>query len=243
MSGASHDDLLAIQRLDIEARRLRHRREHLEQRADLASAGTDRDRLGAEIEAFGGARLEATSRAKRFEDEATLVSERADLDEQRLYSGEISAAGDLQALQREIKGLRRRQSDLEDKALEAMGEGEEIAARLAALETERAGLDGRIIELSGELASAEAEIDERLTGCEAERHEAAGRVEESLLGEYEKLRAWLADDFVGDAVVSFAGGNCVGCPSSMPAVEADRIHRTEAGSVQSCGECGRMVLR
>jgi len=243
MSSPDHDDLLEIQRLDLETRRLVHRREHLAQRAELLAATAEKDSLKAEIDGCGAARLEAIGRGKRFEDEASLAADRADADEARLYSGEIQGASELQALQREIAGLRRRQSDLEDKALESMGENEEISARIDQLESRRSALDARCSELSSELASSEAEIDDRLDECAAERAAAVERLDESLLGRYEELKAWLGEDFVGDAVVTFAGTKCVGCPLTMPAVEADRINLEPAGSVHDCGECGRMVLR
>lgn len=182
-------------------------------------------------------------RAKRFEDEAWLTSERADADEARLYSGELRGVSELQALQREIGGLRSRQSDLEDKALEAMAEAEETSARISGLESDRSAVDAQIEELSSELAADEAEIDQRLEQCAAERAEAVGRLDGALLADYERIKAWMRDGFMGDAVVTFAGANCVGCPMTMPAVEADRINLEPAGSVHSCGECGRMVLR
>lgn len=238
-----HDDLLGVQSLDLEARRLVHRREHLVQRARLAEAAAQAQHLGAEIESLGAVRLKTAQRAKRLEDEASLMSDRADADEVRLYSGELQGASELQALQREIAGLRGRQGGLEDRALEAMAEGEEIAVRIGALEAEGSALSRRISELSDELAAAETEIDERLSECASERAESAGRLDEDLLARYEQLKAWMGDDFAGDAVVTFAGTNCVGCPSTMPAVEADRINLEPAGSVHSCDECGRIVLR
>jgi predicted nucleic acid-binding Zn-ribbon protein len=43
-------------------------------------------------------------------------------------------------------------------------------------------------------------------------------------------------------VVSFDGRNCVGCPSTMPAMELDRMKHADQGSVLSCNECGRIVI-
>ena len=234
----SSDALLDIQRLDVEIGRLRHRREHLEQRESLAEAQVEQQRQQSEIDTLAAARVEVLTRQKRLEDEAQIVATRADDDDARLYGGEVSAMKDLQALQDEIAGLRRRQSDLEDQALEAMEEAESMAERAAALEAARADIDGRVTILEAEIAAAEGEIDDTVAGLEAERVDATTRVDRTLLDEYERLRGALG----AATVVRFDGSNCVGCPSTMPAVELDRLKHEPAGSVQHCGECGRIVV-
>jgi predicted nucleic acid-binding Zn-ribbon protein len=42
-------------------------------------------------------------------------------------------------------------------------------------------------------------------------------------------------------VVRLVGSRCEGCPLAIPAMEADRIRRSEPG-MATCGECGRLVL-
>ena len=230
--------LLEVQQLDVEADQLRHRRANLEQRAALADAEAEQARQQVEIDDIGVRRVEVLNRQKRLEDEAQIVATRADADDARLYGGEVSGMKDLQALQDEIAGLRRRQGDLEDQAIEAMEEAEQLAGRVGELEEARAGVDARVAELRAEIDAAETEIDGQLADLDARRGGIAGGIDAGLLGEYERLRAGLG----AATVVRFEGGKCVGCPSTMPAVEADRMKHEPAGSVQHCDECGRIVI-
>jgi len=229
--------LLDIQRLDTEAEQLRHRHANLEQRARLEAARVELGRVEAESAAIDVARLEVAARQKRFEDEAQIFSTKADEDEKRLYSGEVGMK-DLQPLQAEIAGLRERQADLEDKALEAMEEAEVLAARRAEADERSAAIAEAITVAEAELAGAEAEITAQLADVAARREVAAEAVDPGDLAEYERLRPGMGSA----TVVRFDGSNCVGCPSTMPAVELDRMKHADSGSVLSCRECGRIVV-
>lgn len=233
----SDPTLLDIQRLDTEADQLRHRHATLPQRTAREEAIAEQARIEEEIETIGAARLEVTLRQKRFEDEAQTFATKADADEKRLYGGDAGMK-ELQALQDEIAGLRGRQSELEDRVLDAMEEAEVLAERLAEAERQQAGVISRITVLDAELAAAESEIDDQLAVLESERSAAAEVVGGAGLAEYERLRPGLGSA----TVVRYDGRNCVGCPSTMPAMELDRMKHAEPGSVLNCNECGRIVL-
>lgn len=238
VTGGDHA-LLEVQRLDIEVGQLRYRRDNLEVRADLNRAQTEQSRQQRLIDAVALERVEAVTRQKRLEDEAAIVAARADRDDNRLYSGEIQSLRDLQALQDEIAGLRSRQSDLEDKAIEALEESERLDEQMSELEAARAGADREVGELSARLEAAEAEIDNRLAAVAEARAAAAAGIDPGLLARYERLRPV----FGNSAAVSFDPARGCGCPSAMPAVEVDRVKRCPPGSVLDCEECGRIVLR
>lgn len=233
----SHHDLLEVQRLDVETDQLLHRRATLAQREQLRATTAQRQQLTAETDQVSLTQLEVATRQKRFEDEAQIVAAKIETDEARLYSGEVTGLRDLQALQEEIASLQNRQTDLEDEALNAMEESESLASKAAALNAEVAERDGRIAELNAEIDSATAEIDARLEAVRSKRAELEAELDSSLIADYEGLRS----TFGSATVVSFANGKCVGCPSMMPAVEADRMKHATA-DVQSCDECGRIVL-
>ena len=233
----SHHDLLEIQRLDVETGQLLHRRSALVQREQLSAAGAERQRLSDEADQISLTQLEVATRQKRYEDEAQIVAARIETDEARLYSGEVTGLRDLQALQEEIASLQKRQSDLEDEALNAMEEAEALASKAAALGVEVDLCDQRIGDLNAEINSAAAEIDARLETVRSNRTELEADLDSSLIADYERLRSM----FASATVVRFENGKCVGCPSMMPAMEADRMkHSSE--DVLSCDECGRIVL-
>ncbi|MEQ8839344.1 MAG: hypothetical protein RIB98_00020 [Acidimicrobiales bacterium] len=229
--------LLDIQRLDTEAEQLRHRHATLPARDAIDEAQTTRAALQAEIESLGIRRVDVANRQKRFEDEAQIFATKADEDDKRLYSGDVGMK-DLQPLQDEIAGLRARQGELEDQALEAMEESEVLAGEQSAATTSLERVEEQITTLEAELAVSEAEVDGLLADVVTARAEAVAQVSEADLAEYERLRP----GFGSATVVGFDGSNCVGCPSTMPAMELDRMKHAPSDSVLSCNECGRIVI-
>lgn len=233
------DAILDVQRLDTEADQLRHRRASLAQRSALEEAEAEQAEHQKVIDAIAAQRVEVGNRQRRFEDEAATIAAKADQDDSRLYSGEVQGLKDLQALQDEIAGLRARQGDLEEKAIEAMLEAEDLASQVDAREAGRSGVDERITVLTAELGAAEAEIDAELDRVARERGAAAAEVDPEVLVRYERLHP----TFGSYTAVRFDESSGCGCPSSMPAVEFDRVKRCDPGSILDCEECGRIVVR
>lgn len=231
--------LLDIQRLDVAVDQLHHRRAHLEQRAALDTALADQKTQQDRIDEVAAARVEVANRQRRLEDEAQIVSGRADADEAKLYGGEVTGLKDLEALQHEIATLRERQSGFEDQAIEAMEEAEELATRIGELEAARESADQAVSALEAEIGVIEAEIDAEIESLIAERADTVGEVDAALLAEYERLRP----AFGAATIVQFDGSKCVGCPSTMPAMEVDRLKFLDGTDPTLCGECGRIVLR
>ena len=237
-TGSVHP-LLEIQEIDTETEQLQHRRATLPLRRDLAAAQSEQRELQRQIDTVGLQRIEVLTRQKRLEDEAAIIQAKADKDDNRLYSGEITAIRDLQALQDEIAGLRSRQGVLEERAIEALVEAEELSSEAETLEEQRAAGDERVTVLEAELAATEASIDEQLAALSGTRTEAAARAEASAVATYERLR----QTFGPSTAVSFDPSSGCGCPQQMPAVEVARIKRCTEGEVLDCAECGRLVLR
>lgn len=231
--------LLEIQQIDTETEQLQHRRATLLLRQDLSAARAHQRELQGQIDTVGLQRIEVLTRQKRLEDEAAIIQAKADVDDNRLYSGEITAIRDLQALQDEIAGLRSRQGVLEDRAIEALMEAEELSEQADSLAAQRADSDERGTVLQAELASAESEIDELVAELAVARAEVAARAEASAVATYEHLR----ETFGPSTAVAFDPSTGCGCPHQMPAVEVSRIKRCAEGEVLDCAECGRLVLR
>jgi len=236
--GGSHP-LLEIQRLDTETEQLQHRRANLPQHQELSAVAMAQADLQQRIDTVALQRIEVLTRQKRLEDEAAIIEAKADVDDNRLYSGEITAIRDLQALQDEIKGLRSRQGMLEEKAIEALLEAEELAEQAESLEEQRRAGDERITVLEAELESTEAAIDEQLDSLSVTRAEAAEAAEAAAVARYERMR----EAFGPSTAVAFDPSSGCGCPHQMPAVEVARIKRCAEGDVLDCAECGRLVLR
>ena len=244
LHGRSDDEervhpLLEIQQLDTETEQLQHRRATLPQRQELSASRAKQSELQRQIDTVALQRIDVLSRQKRLEDEAATIQAKADVDDSRLYSGEITASRDLQVLQEEIKGLRSRQGALEEQAIEALLEAEEFSEQADSLEAQRTASEERVTVLEAELAAAEATIHQQLVALAAARTEASARVESAALAKYEGLR----QTFGPSTAVAFDPTSGCGCPDHMPNVEVARIKRCTKGEVLDCTECGRLVLR
>jgi len=231
--------IIDVQLLDTELDQLRHRRLNLEQRPLLDAALAEQAEHQQEIDVIAIQRVEVATRQKRFEDEAAIVSARADEDDSRLYSGEVQGLKELQALQDEIAGLRSRQGDLEEKALETMVEADELGGRIRQREAGRADVDERITVLTAEIEVAEASIDTESERVRGERDRAAADVDPDVMQRYQDMHP----TFGSATAVRFDESSGCMCPSTMPAVEADRVKRCAPGSILDCEECGRIVFR
>ena len=233
------EGLFAVQAEDVLKGQLDHRRANLPELSALAAAEAARTAIDAEVEGLGLERLDHVRRQNRYEGEVAAVEARlAELDE-KLYGGGITSPKEATSLQNEMGHLRLRQDDLEGQVLEVMELVEPIDARLAELATSADEQDRAVDAARGALAEAEAEIVGEMAESEGRRTEAVAGVPADDLARYERnLPA-----FGPSTVVGFSGSDCSGCPSSMPAVEADRVRRLPEGTLADCSECGRLVAR
>jgi len=231
--------LFAVQAEDVLKGQLEHRRANLPERTVLTAAEVARAETAAEAEGLGLERLEHLQRQNRYEGEVAAVESRlAELNE-KLYSGGITSPKEATSLQDEMGHLRRRQDGLEGQVLEVMELVEPIDARLVELVTVADEQDEAVTAASNALGEAEGAIIGELAESAGRRAEAVHTVPDELMVRYERNRP----AFGPSTVVGFSGMDCSGCPSSMPAVEADRVRQLPEGTLADCSECGRLVVR
>jgi predicted nucleic acid-binding Zn-ribbon protein len=232
------EDLLRVQEHDTAGDQLRHRKANLPERVERSRlesqiAGVER-RLG-ETE---GRRSAVAQRQALHEAELdTLDSRIADL-ERRLYSGEVTASRELQAMLAEVEHLKARRSAVEDEVLMAMEEGEPLAAEWEDLAGERASLDSERERLRAALAEAERELDVEIAAEQSARTDVARRLPPRLLETYEGLRA----KHGGVGAARLVGNSCSGCHLTLPLSEVDRIRREPADALVFCDQCGRILV-
>ena len=237
----STDDLQALldlQHTDTHADQLNHRRETLPERAALVDID---HRIGLADVALAKAVSARDLVAEKQQDlEADLASseDRAAAVSRRLYSGEVSASRELQAMAADVETLKARSSELEDSILEVLEELEPLDKQVSETETALAALRSERQAAAVALAAAESVLDSELAEVESERAEIAPRVPDSLLRTYEQLRARLG----GVGVASLVGSRCDGCHLTLPATELDRIRHLPAGEMVSCDQCGRILV-
>jgi uncharacterized protein len=238
MSAADLEALLALQDLDTHIDQELHKKTHLPERQELAQLDQLIGQKQAARSEVASQLADVASRQEVAERELKATEDRVAQVNTRLYGGTVTASRELQAMAADVEGLRKRASELEDRALALMEEREPFDSQLADLDSQLAGLEDRQGELQTSLATSEAEVDADIATLSAQRPKAAGAVPEPLLGTYERLRKRLD----GVAVARLVGGRCDGCHLTLPAVELDRIRHESAGTLEYCEQCGRILV-
>jgi uncharacterized protein len=232
-------DLLQVQEHDTAADRLRHRRDHLPELAELRATEDELAALEATIAEVDAQAVEAARAQRRLEAELSLLESKLAELNVKLYSGVVSAARELQAMQSEAAAMRERRAALEDQVLEAMGEQETVDEQLAGLRIRRDELDARGATLRVAVAEAQAQVDRELATELAARAGAATAIPADVAALYEQLRAHLG----GVAAAPLVNGRCGGCHLALPATEIDRLRKEPADSLVRCEQCERILVR
>lgn len=235
----SLDTLLAVQERDTTLDQLEHRRATLPERARLTEIAARLADLDRKLVELGQRRDEVIKRQEGHEQELQASEKRIADIERRMYSGEVSATRDLLAMTGEVDSLRKRCSGLEDVALEAIEEREQLDAEVANLEERRRAVLAEGDEVHASLQQAEAQIDAEVAVERSQRDEHASGLPAELVAEYERLRQRL--DGIGAA--RLVGPSCTGCHLTLPATEIDRIKRLDPTVVVYCDQCGRILVR
>jgi predicted nucleic acid-binding Zn-ribbon protein len=239
VASAELETLLAVQDHDTVIDQLRHRRESLPERAKRASLIVDRAALAAERDQIAAERDGIAEREAALERELGTSEERIAQIDKRMYSGEVSAARDLQAMGSEIDRLKEYCSGLEDQALALLDEREPLDAAIESLEGRIAAIDAQLTEIDAAINAQEQVIDADLGTEERTRRELAASVNGALLERYEALRKKLGG--IGAAYLN--GHSCGGCHLELPATEIDRIKREPADALILCDQSGRILVR
>lgn len=239
MTSPPFESLLSLQDLDSAVDRLRHRHQTLPERTELAAVD---ERAAGLAERLSAARARLASVADRqavLESDLAQTEARAGEVNKRLYSGQVTASRELQAMAADVDSLRARASSLEEQVLEVLLEREPLDDEVSSLEEEVATLDSERGGILARLGVAEADLDEQVRTLEVERGALAGQVPDELLATYERLRAKLG----GVGAARLTGGSCSGCHLALPATEIDRLKHTPPDDVVFCEQCGRILVR
>ena len=232
-------DLLRVQEHDTAADRLRHRRDHLPELAELRATEDELARLEATLGEREATAADAAKAQRRLEGELSLVESKITELDAKLYSGVVSATRELQAMQSEAASLRERRAALEDEVLEAMGEQETLDAQLGELRRRREELDAEGARLRAAVAEAQADVDRELEAELGARQDAATLIPADVTALYEQLRSHLG----GVAAAPLVNGRCGGCHLALPATEIDRLRKEPADALVRCEQCERILVR
>ncbi len=142
---------------------------------------------------------------------------------------------EFQAIGHEIERYENEIRKIEDEELELMVEADKLKADLGVEEKKSATVSESVARQTGDLESKSKTLQSRLEELTKERAEIAGKIDEDLLGRFERLFK-----SKGDAVVvALEHEVCTGCHMK---VTTQTAHRAKAGKeIVSCENCGRIL--
>ena len=213
-----------IKQIQTEIKSLPQQRQNLEAQLAASAAALaslkhkgqhlEMDRKKLELDA--GTRQESITRLK------TQQYETRKNDEFRAMGNEI------ERYEKEIRAI-------EDQELELMDQADKLKAEIGAEDKKASGARESIARQMTDLEEKAKTLETRLTELTAERTEAAGKIDEDLLGRFERLFASKGDA----AIVSLEHEVCTGCHMK---VTPQTSHRVKNGKeIVSCEQCGRIL--
>jgi hypothetical protein len=230
--------LLEVQDHDTVIDQLRHRQATLPERAELANVDRQLGALEARTKEVRVTRDEFGDRQAVLEQQIEASRARRETIEKRLFSGQVVASRELQAMNEEVKHLARHISELEDREIEVMEALDPLDRELQAGDVTRTALDKDAERLRSAIATAETDLDADLATQNQARAAAASGVPDDLLARYERLRSKLG----GTGAARLVHGSCGGCHLALSSMELDRVRRAPPDAVSTCEQCGRILV-
>lgn len=229
--------LLDVARIDQSVSAAEHRRRTLPELAIIA-AGTvrvDQLRNASVLAQTEIGDLDRT--ARKLDQEIDAVRARAKRDADRLAAG-VAPAKDLENMQHEIVSLARRQSTLEDEALELMERREVADAALATIDRDLGAARAEFEAAQQRRDDAVADIEDELRRATAERKAVIDGIPADLTALYEKIRSR------GQvAAAALNGARCEACRMDLDRSALGAIWAAGVEDVVRCTECGAILIR
>lgn len=142
---------------------------------------------------------------------------------------------EFQALGHEIERYENEIRKIEDEELELMVQADKVKADLAEEEKKAASVKESIARQTTDLDEKSKALESRLEELTREREELAGKIDEDLLGLFERLFKSKGDA----AVVSIEHGVCTGCHMKVTSATAASVRAGK--EIVSCENCGRIL--
>ncbi|MEU4455170.1 C4-type zinc ribbon domain-containing protein [Nocardioides sp. NPDC023903] len=224
--------------LDSRALQLRHRRAHLPQAAVVAELQASKKTTDDAVRDARVIRDDLERVQKKADADVEAVKTRRRRDQERMDSGAISSAKDLERMQHELATLDRRISVLEDEELEVMEQLEEAQASVTRLEAELAEITEKLAVAVDSVDVETSKIDGELAGVAEERTPALEGIPDDLLALYSRL-----SEKMGVGAAELRARRCGGCNLQLDPAEISRIRGLAADEVVRCEECSRILVR
>ena len=221
-----------LQELDQEISRLSSMLASVEEELEDHS---EMDRLERDLEEAQASVQELSTNQRREELDANTFRQKMEAQQSKLYSGTVTNIREMEALEREVDGLRTENQRREERLLEVMLTLEEGQARVRQVEQQRNASKQHWSSRQKELTSQRRELQQNLESLDAGRGQSATALGDRDLSLYERLRASKG----GLAVARVERGLCRGCLMALPTHQLQRARLGREPVL--CDSCGRIL--
>ena len=227
-------DLLRLQELDLEIIRAQKRLEELPEKAAILAA---RSKL-REIDDMASKasllvrKLEAEVKARQ--DETATLVERIAGEQTKIM--ETTDHRQVQALTREMDGLRRRVDKLEMETMQFLERIDKAAEQSATIASARDTLAAKEAALVDRFKAVGGALQSQIVEMEARRAKSCGTLDGDLVARYESIRAGRG----GIGVGRLDGETCTACHMTLPAERIRDLQSSEG--IGLCPQCRRLLV-
>lgn len=176
------------------------------------------------------------SERKRLEDTVEMQNEKIKNDENKLFSGTITSAKELENYQNEVKILRQKNSEMEDKILEIMIEMEEMSEKVELAKEKKDKAEANINRIKNEMNEKLEVLKNIIEGLKKRRGNVILKIPDDYLKKYKEFKGKKG----GIAVAVLKDNFCNVCNMQIPAIAAEKIE--DIDEIYSCPICGRMAV-
>lgn len=230
--------LLDLADIDKNLNRLRHTRASVPElkvieQADAQLAGSREDVIDTQT-----ARNDLAREIDRLETDITGVRARIERNQQRLDSGQVASAKDVEALQHEMESLARRQTNLEDQELELMERAETLDSQLDEVARAQKAVEEIRTKAVMDRDARWLELDQQVSMMQTQRAALADSFDADVLALYEKVRE---SGVPGAALLTQK--QCGACRITLAGSELAAVRAAAPEDILRCESCRSIMVR
>ena len=188
-------------------------------------------RAGVEVEEASLEKVRAEHRS--LEEEAEVLASRIKSESERLYGGKVKSPKELSGIEQEVKALKGKKREREDRLLELMEQSDHMQMAVKEKRERLRQVEEEWREEQQQFAAEKTDLEEGLESLEERQQEMAGAVGAEELRLYDTLRR-----SKGQAVVRIELGRCQGCRLTLSVAE---LQQARTGKIMQCHSCGRIL--
>lgn len=228
--------LLDLQETDLELMRAEKRLDELPEKLEILQTRHKADevrQLRDKAEELVGRLGRAVSKS---EDECSALSDKIEVEQAKMMSGEITNPKEIQHISREMDALKRRKDKLEVDQMELMERVEKAKAQVDKVDAALAQLAAKEAALTERFKHKGSELIAGIDVLRARRSNLASALDPALLARYETARSAKA----GIGAGALRDAMCSACRVELPATEVDALLHGPA--IGTCPNCRRLLV-